>query len=159
MKINSGTLGLVIIVILFLTGITIIFNLQYDKSDNLPLYSSLRADPLGTKIFYESLSNFSDLNVQRNFKSYYQLPTDYKYTFFFLGPTVDSFFKNINKNDIEKLHGLIEKGNRLVFALTPDKNSYSARKAQKAISQHGEEGKKEEESDGEVKDNGSKKGN
>ena len=154
MKINSGTLGLVIIVVLFLTGITTIFNLQYDKSDNLPRYSSLRADPLGTKIFYESLSNLSNLNVQRNFRSYYQLPKDYKYTFFFLGPTVD-FFKNINKNDFEKLHGLIQKGNRLVFTLTPDKKSDSARIAQKAFSQRGEEGKKEEEE--EVKEEGIKK--
>ena len=160
MKINSGTFGLVLIVVLFLTGITIVFNLKYDKSDNLPLYSSLRADPLGTKIFYDSLSNFSDLNVQRNFKSYYQLPTDYKYTFFFLGPTVD-FFRNINKNDFEKLHGLIQKGNRLVFTLTKDQKSFSARKAQKAISRRGEEGKKEEEDDDdddEVKEEESKKG-
>ncbi|MCP4269549.1 MAG: hypothetical protein GY777_28925 [Candidatus Brocadiaceae bacterium] len=153
MKINSVFLGLVIIVILFLTGITIIFNLQYDKSNNLPRYSSLRADPLGTKIIFESLSNLSDLNVQRNFKSYYQLPTNYKYTFFFLGSTVDSFFNNINKNDFEKLHGLLEKGNRLVFALTPDKNSYSARKTRK-----GEEGEKEKvvDEDDEVKDEGIK---
>jgi hypothetical protein len=159
MKKNSGTLGLVIIVVLFLAGITIIFSLQYDKSDNLPRYSSLRADPLGTKIFYESLSDLSDLDVQRNFKSYYQLPTDYKYTFFFLGPTVDSFFKNINKNDFKKLHGLIQKGNRLIFALTPDQKSSSARKAQKAISQRGEKGEKEEEKeDDEVKEERIKKG-
>ncbi len=143
MKIYSGTLCLIVIVVIFFAGILVLFNLRYDKSDNLPSYSSLRADPLGSRIFYESLSNMNDLNVWRNFKSYYQLPTDINYTFFFLGSTVD-FLKNISENDYKKLHSHIQNGNRFIFTLTPCINFHSSAKSQNDISQQGEEGEGEE---------------
>ncbi len=155
MKKNSISLGLVIVIVMFLVGILAIFSMQYDKSDNLPLYSSLRADPIGAKIFYESLSNINDLNVQQNLKSYYQLPTDYKYTFFFLGSTVN-FFKYIDKNNYEKLHSLIQEGNRLVITLSSDNKFFSLKKTQKVISQQ-KEVEKEEEKVEEVKEVESKK--
>ncbi len=143
MKVYSSTIGIIVLVVIFLAGVLLLFNLRYDKSDNLPSYSSLRADPLGSRIFYESLSNMSNLGVQRNFKSYYQLPTDINFTLFFLGSTVDHL-KNISKNDYKKLHSHIQNGNRLIFTLTPYTNFHSSTKSQNDISPQEEEGEGEE---------------
>ena len=40
-----------------------LFQLRFEQGDIYPAYSSLRADPLGTKVFYESLETLPGLSV------------------------------------------------------------------------------------------------
>ena len=46
--------------------------LRFESGDVLPEYSTLRADPMGTKAFYESLENLG-LPVERNYRTMSQL--------------------------------------------------------------------------------------
>ena len=39
----------------FAAGLVHLFHLRFESGDNYPPYSSLRADPLGTKALFESL--------------------------------------------------------------------------------------------------------
>src|SRR5436189_6446428 len=50
---------LVLLVVLagFTFGLVQLFNLRFESGDNYPPYSSLRADPLGSKALYESLGH------------------------------------------------------------------------------------------------------
>ena len=55
-------------------GLFQLFKLRYEVGDVYPQYSSLRSDPLGTMIFYESLEQFPHLSVRRDFSANNQLP-------------------------------------------------------------------------------------
>ena len=48
-------------------GLVYLFMLRFEAGDVLPAYSSLRADPLGAKAFYQSLEHLDSLAVSRNF--------------------------------------------------------------------------------------------
>jgi len=52
----------------FALGVIRLFQMRFDAGDIYPPYSSLRADPLGVKVFYESLQNLPGLSVSRFFQ-------------------------------------------------------------------------------------------
>src|SRR2546425_6364856 len=54
-----------VLLAVFGLGIGRLFQLRFESGDVYPPYSSLRADPLGTKAFFESLENLRGLTVQR----------------------------------------------------------------------------------------------
>ena len=58
----------------FALGLFELFRLRYAIGDVYPQYSSLRTDPLGAMIFYESLQQLPDLSVRRDFSADNQLP-------------------------------------------------------------------------------------
>ncbi len=58
----------------FVFGLVRLFQLRYEAGDVYPPYSSLRADPLGTMAFYESLQNLPGLNLHRDFSAANRLP-------------------------------------------------------------------------------------
>ena len=55
-------------------GLERLFELRFATGDVYPAYSSLRADPLGTMAFYESLGQMPGLSVSRDFSTANQLP-------------------------------------------------------------------------------------
>ena len=57
-----------VILVLFVWAIIAIVMTPIQSGDAYPKYSSLRADPLGTKILYESLRETPGLRVERNFR-------------------------------------------------------------------------------------------
>ena len=59
---------------LFAFGLVELFALRFASGDVYPAYSSLRADPLGTMAFYESLEKIPGLSVRRDFSDSDQLP-------------------------------------------------------------------------------------
>ena len=52
----------------FAAGIARLFVLRYEIGDIYPPYSSLRTDPLGTKVFAAALDDLPGIEVRRNFK-------------------------------------------------------------------------------------------
>src|SRR5687768_18470710 len=50
----------------FCLGLVKLFQLRFSTGDVYPPYSALRADPLGTKIFYESLRALPGVTAGRN---------------------------------------------------------------------------------------------
>jgi hypothetical protein len=57
-------------------GIIMLFDLRFEAGDVYPEYSSLRADPLGTMAFYESLEKVPGLSVRRDFSASDRLPEE-----------------------------------------------------------------------------------
>ncbi len=57
----------IILTAIFIVSIVRLFVLRFESGDVYPTYSSLRSDPLGTKVFYESLNNLLPGSVTRNY--------------------------------------------------------------------------------------------
>ena len=60
----------------FMLGIVQLFELRFEAGDVYPAYSSLRADPLGTMAFYESLQKMPGVSVGRDFSMSNRLPDE-----------------------------------------------------------------------------------
>lgn len=133
-----------IIAALFVVGIVQLFMLRFKAGDIYPPYSSLRSDPLGTKVFYASLQRFNDLQVQRNFARLSTLPTGNGATLFFLGSELgrlthasESFFKQMDL--------WVATGGRLVISLRPPAKKKVRKKSSKTPSQQDSESKPPDE--------------
>ena len=107
-----------IILILFVIGIYSLFSLRFQVGDVYPPYSSLRSDPLGTKVLYNSLANLDDRDLNRNYRSLSQLSGDKNTTLFIVG--IDSFWTHrVDNHTYQALSGLITSGGRMVIAFSP----------------------------------------
>ncbi len=62
----SAILVAVLAAMLF-AGITHLFFIRFSRGDVYPPYSSLRADPLGTRALYESIRRLNDVDIKRDF--------------------------------------------------------------------------------------------
>jgi hypothetical protein len=51
----------------FVLGVGRLFVLRFKAGDMYPAYSTLRSDPLGAMVFYESLKHTGRIVVSRNF--------------------------------------------------------------------------------------------
>src|SRR5687767_5742404 len=65
---KSPTLVLGFLIALgFVWGVLHLFGLEFAKGDVYPEYSSLRSDPAGAKLLYESLGRMHGLEASRNY--------------------------------------------------------------------------------------------
>jgi hypothetical protein len=110
--------ALALLLICLLAGVIHLFILRFEAGDIYPAYSSLRSDPLGSRAFYESLGNFKDIAVQRNFQLLSLLKFEPHTTFLYLGARAA-------ENDLmpeslsEVFERLTQSGGRLVFSFLP----------------------------------------
>ena len=82
---NKGLTVLIIaLAACFVLGLWKLYELRFTAGDIYPQYSSLRADPLGTKALYESLQRIPDISTARNYREIESLPKG-KSTVLFLG--------------------------------------------------------------------------
>ncbi len=110
--------ALALLLICLLAGVIHLFILRFEAGDIYPAYSSLRSDPLGSRAFYESLGNFKDIAVQRNF----QLPSLLKFephtTLLYLGAGAAA--NDLLPESLSKVfERLTQSGGRLVFSFLP----------------------------------------
>ena len=63
-----GTAILAVLAALFLYGLAELYQRRLVSGDIYPVYSSLRADPLGTKLLYESLGELGRFELRRSFE-------------------------------------------------------------------------------------------
>ena len=109
---------LALLLIAFLLGVGHLFVLRFQTGDVYPAYSSLRSDPLGTRVLYESLENLGDITLQRNYRLLHSLKPGPDTTFFYLGTAADGY-DPVPQELIEVFDRLTQSGGRLVVSFLP----------------------------------------
>ena len=87
-----------------------LFNIQLASGDVYPEYSSLRSDPMGAKLLFDSLTLIPDTRVERNFLPLEYLP-ERDCAILLLGTTLDSLAETR-----PLLERAATRGNRVVIA-------------------------------------------
>ena len=116
--VTGRRLGNAVVVLLFAAfcfGLFRLVQLRYTTGDIFPTYSSHRADPLGTKVLYESLRTLPDHDVVRNERPLEQLRADADTTLFLIGVS-DPWITDAARNRIERF---VQSGGRLVMTFYP----------------------------------------
>lgn len=108
-------LVLVLLTAAFAFGLARLYTLRFETGDVYPPYSSLRADPLGTKALFESLGRL--LPAQRHYRPLARLDAVPDATLLWLGVEPDEL--EFPRHDFERLEGFVAGGGRLVIALKP----------------------------------------
>jgi hypothetical protein len=88
--------------------------LRFDAGDVFPPYSTLRSDPLGSKVFYRSLERMEGVTVQRHYRKLKDLEDTEPSTIFFLGLSPEEL-----QILPDAIHRLLAKGHRIVLSLHP----------------------------------------
>jgi hypothetical protein len=100
----------------FLYGLTELFQMRFSSGDIYPPYSSLRADPIGTKAYYDALDEIPGLSVSRNFNNIPKLEGNA--SFLLLGTDKNAVY-HIEEKEVELLEAFVLKGGRLVMTFVP----------------------------------------
>src|SRR5439155_7184844 len=87
MKRHFPTIILALVAVIFAAGLLQLFRLRFAEGDVYPEYSSLRADPLGTMAYCESLEKIPGLTVRRDFSATDQMPEGKDTTYLHLAAT------------------------------------------------------------------------
>lgn len=116
---NRNALGAVLalgLLALFVAGVVQLFRLRLQTGDVYPACSSLRADPLGGRAFYDSLTELPRVEVSRHYRSLKRLEGTGAFTFFYTGIPVEAAWGADEIVDLEKL---LAQGMRLVLTWAP----------------------------------------
>lgn len=114
---------------LFVFGLVRLLELRLDRGDIYPPYSSLRTDPLGASVFYESLNDVPGVRAQRYFKPTFRNDAGRERTLFVLGAEPYSF-EMLSKSEFKVLDRFVYNGGRIVIAYFPEVHeTWSSRRA------------------------------
>jgi hypothetical protein len=108
---------------LFALAVGRLFALRFESGDIYPAYSSLRADPLGTKVLYDSVAS-AGLSVRRNFRMPAKLTAGADATMLLLGMSPTPTLA-MPAADADGLDRFVEGGGRLVVAFLPRRHAPS----------------------------------
>jgi hypothetical protein len=113
----------------FVFGLVRLFELRLARGDIYPPYSSLRTDPLGASVFYESLQEVSGVSVQRYFEETFHNDAGRGRTLFVLG--TDPYSLRLSRSEFNALDRFVYNGGRMVIAYFPEvSETWSSRRAQ-----------------------------
>ena len=102
-----------------LFGLVRLFELRLDRGDLYPAYSTLRADPLGASVFYESLNDLPGVSAQRYFEETFKSDDGRARALFVLG--ADSYSMNeLSRSEFDTLQRFVFNGGRVVIAYYPE---------------------------------------
>lgn len=119
-KPRGGDLVLLAVILAgFLSGVVHLFLLRFAGGDTYPVYSSLRADPLGSKALYESLGSLEGVTVSRNYQQLAKLGQNPEATLFLLGMPAFSL-NRMGTEEERALESFALGGGRLVLLLYPE---------------------------------------
>lgn len=113
------TIIMLLLIAAFVYGITELFLLRYETGDIYPIYSSLRADPLGTKAFYEAINDMIGLSAQRKYQPLHKFVDLSDTTMLYIGMS-PARMAYTDRVSAQLLDNLIVKGNRLVMTFVPE---------------------------------------
>jgi len=94
-------------------GLVGLLHLEFEDGSAYPEYSSLRADPLGSKLLFDTLTHVRDVTVTRNFGALDDVPS--AATLLLLATRVDDF-----ADSADDLRKAAHRGVRVVVALHGD---------------------------------------
>jgi hypothetical protein len=100
-------------------GFASLYRLRIEKGDVFPAYSSLRADPLGTRALYDSLADLPDVRVERGFQPIENLPSAPPRTIILAGMRAADW-KDVTDKEFAAIDSAVRGGSRLVLALQAD---------------------------------------
>ena len=108
---------LTFLMLFFFGAVIHLMLLRHKTGDIYPPYSSLRSDPLGIKIFFESLKGMRGLKVLRNYRPLEKIKYSKEFTLFYPGV----YHKTVMPYDdmYKTLEDIIKKGNRVVLTFFP----------------------------------------
>ncbi|MCP4689681.1 MAG: hypothetical protein GY859_16630 [Desulfobacterales bacterium] len=106
----------------FLVGAVKLFTLSFERGDVYPAYSSLRSDPLGVRVLYESLKELGVVEVDRNYHAMARARMGPEDAWLYLGarPYDRAFLNDDFKNFLGRLSTA---GGRLVVCFYPKTRS------------------------------------
>src|SRR5262245_18947335 len=107
----------VLLVAVFLIGIVELFLLRFAAGDVYPPYSSLRADPYGTRALYESLERIPGAIVVRHLKPF-NLLEGAECVAFYTG-THPQVLQRASNKELERFEAVVQRGARLIITLQP----------------------------------------
>lgn len=140
---RRGPLFIVLSALLLLAaGLTVLFRLRLGQGDLYPMYSSLRADPLGTKALHDGLDQLPGLRVERWMKPIKDLGETPPRTILFAGVTQWGWVTTTT-DEFNALDATIRAGSRVVITMQAERAD--ARRSLEEIKR-------------EVKEDGGKKG-
>jgi hypothetical protein len=102
----------------FVFGLVQLFQLRFAAGDVYPAYSSLRADPLGTMAFYESLEKIPGLSVRRDFSDSNRLPEERQTVYLYLAGNHNEW-EEMPNDLFREIQAYLMRGNRLVITFFP----------------------------------------
>jgi hypothetical protein len=119
MKKVAGILGLVVCGLILGGTFFLLLQGRIQKGDIYPPSSSLRSDPLGTMMLFESLGSLPGISVTRDHKNSNQLPDAQSTTYLHLGGKAAQW-KNPPKDLSDSVTRFLMSGGRLVVLLSPE---------------------------------------
>jgi hypothetical protein len=119
------------IVLIFALGIADLFVLRFESGDVYPPYSSMRSDPLGTKVLYNSLADIDAVTAARNYLPLSRLGASRSTLLFLQGANASEriFW---DPNIIRHLKTFLSNGGRLVVTFYPVRGETSGRSGRAA---------------------------
>ena len=111
-------LALFVLLVAFGYGLVHLFNLRFAHGDVYPPYSSLRADPLGSRVYYESLEQLGGAGVRRFIQPVGKLPHGREATLFIFGLAWDEM--SASPTEFKAIDNFVREGGRLVVTLYPE---------------------------------------
>lgn len=116
MKRRGPALALLALFALLVAGLATLFRLRLGQGDLFPVYSSLRADPLGTRALHDGLAQVPGLRVERRLKPLASLEAAPPRTIVLAGLTMREW-REFSVDDFNALDAAVRGGSRLVIAL------------------------------------------
>ncbi|MGA2590597.1 MAG: DUF4350 domain-containing protein [Bryobacteraceae bacterium] len=117
MKKSGSILLLVLLAAVFGGGVWYLCELQYAAGDVYPAYSTLRSDPAGAKLIFESLSRLPGVTAIRSYRPLERL-LDRDSTVLLLGLEPRAFAMQ-SPADLRTFEEFAARGNRLVLSMGP----------------------------------------
>jgi hypothetical protein len=99
-------------------GLIQLFKLRFESGDVYPAYSSLRSDPLGTMVFFESLDSIDGVETQRDFSARNRLPEGRDTTYLHIAGR-HYYWDRIPEDLFSEIELFLSRGGRLVIAMQP----------------------------------------
>jgi len=102
----------------FIVGVLVLFQLRFNAGDIYPPYSSLRADPLGTKALCESLQSVPGLTVRRFYQQSPKLGGGAQRALLIFGLDSEAL-TYVPQIDFDAMQAFMFSGGRIVISLLP----------------------------------------
>jgi hypothetical protein len=115
----------------FVLGLVRLFELRFDRGDIYPPYSTLRTDPLGASVLFESLDRVPGVSAQRYFEETFKSDDGHAHALFVLGAHAGAVTE-LSRSEFDTIQRFVFNGGRVVIAYYPEvrewrpaRNSYT----------------------------------
>lgn len=123
MKRFASILLVVTLILAFVAGLGYLFALRFEQGDIYPTYSSLRADPMGLKVWFEALERLEQLTVERHLLPWSRSSSRAYADAVMVAAGQSPHQDFLGSEDCNALMDQVTAGGRWILALTTDPNS------------------------------------